>query len=50
VIVEEMRVRDPDSIATRHVTVVRQGDRVLSVVKPANPAQPADPPSEREFE
>jgi hypothetical protein len=50
VIVEEMRVRDPDSIATRHVTVVRQGDRVLSVVKPANPAQSADPPSEREFE
>ena len=50
VIVEEIRVDDPDSIATRHITVVRQGDRVLSVVKPANPAQSADPPSEREFE
>jgi hypothetical protein len=50
VVVEEMRVRDPNSIATRHVTVVRQGDRVLSVVKPASPAQSVDPPSEAEFE
>jgi hypothetical protein len=50
VIVEEMRVDDPDSIATRHVTVVRQGDRVLSVVKPASPVQSANPPSEAEFE
>ena len=50
VIVEEMRVRDPDSLATRHVTVVRQGDQVLSVVKPASPAQSADPPRESEFE
>jgi len=50
VIVEEMRVRDPNSIATRHVTVVRQGDRVLSVLKPASPAGPGSPPSEAEFE
>lgn len=50
VVVEEMRVSDPDSISTRHVTVVRQGDRVLSVIKPASPAQPANPPSERDYE
>jgi hypothetical protein len=50
VIVEEMRVSDPDSISTRHVTVVRQGDRVLSVLKPASPEQPGNPPSETEFE
>ena len=50
VIVEEMRVDDPDSIATRHVTVVRQGDRVLSILKPASPAQPGNPPGEAEFE
>jgi hypothetical protein len=50
VIVEEMRVRDPDSAATRHVTVVRQGDRVLSVLKPASPEQPGSPPSEADFE
>ena len=50
VIVEEMRVNDPDSIATRHVTVVRQGDRVLSVLKPASPAPSGNPPGEAEFE
>lgn len=50
VVVEEMRVRDPNSIATRHVTVVRQGDRVLSVIKPTNPAQSATPPWEADFE
>jgi hypothetical protein len=49
-VVEEMRVNDPDSIATRHVTVVRQGDRVLSVLKPASPAQPLDAPGEGDFE
>jgi hypothetical protein len=50
VIVEEMRVRNPNAITTRHVTVVRQGDRVLSVIKPASPEQPGSPPSEAEFE
>jgi hypothetical protein len=50
VVVEEMRVRNPDSLATRHVTVVRQGDRVLSVLKPASPAGPLDGPSEADFE
>ena len=48
-LVEELRVRDPNSIATRHVTVVRQGDRVLSVIKPASPAQSASPPSESDL-
>lgn len=34
VVVEVMRLRDSATLATRHVTVVRQGDRVLSVVDP----------------
>ncbi len=34
VIVERVRARSRDSLVTRHVTVVRQGDRVLSVIKP----------------
>jgi len=49
VIVEEMRVSNPNSMTTRHVTVVRQGDRVLSVIKPASPEQSASPPSEADF-
>jgi hypothetical protein len=50
IIVEELRVRNPNAITTRHVTVVRQGDRVLSVLKPASPEQPGSPPSEADFE
>ena len=34
VVVEERRVRDRGAITTRHVTVVRQGDRIVSVVRP----------------
>lgn len=34
VVLEELRVRDPNSITTRHVTVVKQGDRVISVIRP----------------
>jgi hypothetical protein len=34
VIVEELRVRNPDTITTRHLTVVKQGDRVISVIRP----------------
>jgi hypothetical protein len=32
--VEKRRVFDSDSGATRHVTVVQQGERILSIVKP----------------
>jgi hypothetical protein len=49
IVVEQMRVRNPNSITTRHITVVRQGDRVLSVIKPTSPEQPGSPPSEDEF-
>ena len=34
VVIEERRVRDWDSGVTRHVTVIRQGDKILSVIKP----------------
>jgi hypothetical protein len=34
VVVEKRRVFDSDSGTTRHVTVVQQGERILSIVKP----------------
>ena len=34
VVVERMRARSRGSLATRRITVVRQGDRILSVIKP----------------
>lgn len=49
VIVEERRVRDPDSIATQHVTVVRRGDEVLSVIKPRSSVGSTNPPSLHEL-
>jgi hypothetical protein len=39
VVVEEVRVRRPGSNFTIHDTVVRQGDQVLMVVRPAQPHQ-----------
>lgn len=35
VIVETVRSRPPGSPVTRHITIVRQGERILSVTKPA---------------
>jgi hypothetical protein len=32
-VVEQARVRDPNGSVTRHVTVIRQGDRIISVVE-----------------
>lgn len=40
VVVEKLRVRDRDTFTTRHVTVVRQGDRVLGVIKPRAKSAP----------
>ncbi len=40
VVVETVRLRDRDSRSTRHDTIVRQGDRILSIVKPAAHAGP----------
>jgi hypothetical protein len=34
VIVETVRSRPPGSPVTRHITIVRQGDEILSVIKP----------------
>ena len=34
VVVEKRRMFDSDSGTTRHVTVVQQGERILSIVKP----------------
>jgi hypothetical protein len=50
VVVERLRARSRDSITTRHITVVRQGDRVLSVLKPAASQSSSDFPSEEAFE
>lgn len=49
IIVEERRVRDRNNTTTTHVTVVRQGDRILSVVRPESAHDRADWPSEEEL-
>lgn len=40
VVVEDRRVLDPRAATTTHVTVVRRGDKVLSIVRP----EPSDSP------
>lgn len=50
VIVERVRARSRDSLVTRHVTVVRQGDRVLSVIKPRARHSTSDWPLEEDLE
>lgn len=50
VIVERVRARGRDSLVTRHVTVVRQGDRVLSVIKPRSRHASSDFPIEEDLE
>lgn len=50
VIMEPVRARSRDSLATRHITVVRQGDRVLSVIKPRARQSSSDFPVEEDFE
>jgi hypothetical protein len=42
VVVEQRRVRDRNNISTTHVTVVRQGDQILSVVRPESAHDRAD--------
>jgi hypothetical protein len=49
IVVEEMRVRDRNNISTTHVTVVRQGDRILSVVRPESAHDRADWADESEL-
>jgi hypothetical protein len=48
-VVEERRVRDRNNISTTHLTVVRQGDRILSVVRPESAHDRADWPDESEL-
>lgn len=50
VIVERVRARPKDSIVTRHITVVRQGDRVLSMIKPRARQSSSDWPREEDLE
>jgi hypothetical protein len=50
VVVERVRARSRDSLVTRHITVVRQGDRVLSVIKPRSRQGTSDWPVEEDFE
>jgi hypothetical protein len=49
VVVEQRRVRDRNNISTTHVTVVRQGDEILSIVRPESAHDRADWPDEREL-
>jgi Domain of unknown function (DUF4124) len=49
VVVEQRRVRDRNNISTTHVTVVRQGDEILSVVRPESAHDRANWGSEREL-
>jgi hypothetical protein len=49
IVVEERRVRDRNNATTTHVTVVRQGDRVLSIVRPESSSGRADWPTEEEL-
>ena len=49
IVVEERRVRDRNNISTTHVTVVRQGDEILSVVRPESAHDRADWADEREL-
>jgi hypothetical protein len=42
IVVEERRVRDRNNMTTTHVTVVRQGDRILSIVRPESSYGRAD--------
>jgi hypothetical protein len=47
---EQKRVMAPTGIATRHVTVVRQGDKVLSVIAPRDLDSSIDFPREANLE
>lgn len=49
IVVEQRRVRDRNNISTTHVTVVRQGDRILSVVRPESAHDRADWANESEL-
>jgi hypothetical protein len=49
VVIEERRVRDRNNISTTHVTVVRRGDEILSVVRPESAHDRGDWADEREL-
>jgi Domain of unknown function (DUF4124) len=49
IVVEERRVRDRNNTTTTHVTVVRRGDRILSVVRPESAHDRADWADERDL-
>jgi hypothetical protein len=49
IVVEERRVRDRNNMTTTHVTVVRQGDRILSIVRPESSYGRADWATEQEL-
>jgi hypothetical protein len=49
VVIEERRVRDRNNISTTHITVVRRGDEILSVVRPESVHNRGDWADEREL-
>ena len=50
VVVERMRARPRGSLTTRRITVVRQGDRILSVIKPRSYNSSPNWPIEEDLE
>ena len=49
-VIEDIRVRPRNSLATRHWTVVKKGDRIVSVIKAELNQRPLDGPSESDFD
>ena len=49
IVTNNVRMMPENSIETRHVTIVRQGDRILSVVKPSLNQYPGTFPSEADL-
>jgi hypothetical protein len=48
--IESIRVKPTDSLASRHWTVVKKGDRIISVIKGEKRQRPLDGASEADFD
>jgi hypothetical protein len=48
--IESIRVRTPKSLASRHITVIKQGDRPVTVIKGELRQRPLDGPPESDFD
>ena len=48
--IESIRVKPRDSLASRHWTVVKKGDKIVTVIKGEKRQRPLDGPSESDFD